>query len=133
MTNEIYNRLFSLAKDVEKRSYVPFSGKPSGVAILAKNGQIFTGCMIEVSNFTSSICAGKVALAKAMSEGVTEFEAVVITGSNVDVNYLCGDCRQAYAEFGLDISVMSEQDPENNKRIKELLPLSFRLNRLSNS
>ena len=47
---------------------------------------------------------------------------VAITGDNVDINYLCGDCRQAYAEFGTDLVVISELYPEDYKVLSELLP-----------
>ena len=103
-------------------SYSPFSNRSNGVALLCENGEIYTGCTIEISNLSSSVCAAKVALVKAVSDGVREFTAVAITGDNADINYLCGDCRQTYAEFGTDLIVISELYPEDRKVLRDLLP-----------
>lgn len=117
-----YTALISAAKQVECESYTPLTNRAGGVAILAKGGKIYTGCSLEVSNYASSICPGKAALAKAISDGAREFIAVAITGEHADLDYLCGDCRQAFAEFGGDLIVISEMDPEDHKILSDLLP-----------
>jgi cytidine deaminase len=122
MEESKYTRLLQAAKQVECESYSPLTQRTSGAALLDKGGNIYTGCTLEISNYASSVCAGKAALAKAISDGAREFVAVAITGSNVDIHYLCGDCRQAYAEFGTELIVISELAPEEPKRLCELLP-----------
>lgn|SRR5574342_926169 len=117
-----FSDLLSIAKQIECNSYSPLSNRSNGVALLCENGEIYTGCSMEISNIASSVCAAKIALVKAVSDGVRKFSAVAITGGNVDINYLCGDCRQAYAEFGTDLLVISELYPEDHKVLSELLP-----------
>jgi cytidine deaminase len=124
MSDDDFSNLLEVAKNIECNAYTPHSNRANGVALLAKNGEIFTGCSIEISNISSSVCAGKAALIKAISKGVREFSAVAITGDNVDINYLCGDCRQAYAEFGTDLFVISELYPGEVKLLSSLLPLA---------
>ena len=118
-----FSKLLEVAKNIECNAYTPLSNRSNGVALLAKNGEIFTGCTMEISNISSSVCAAKAALIKAVSSGVREFTAVAITGDNSDINYLCGDCRQAYAEFGTDLVVISELNPGDPKPLYALLPL----------
>ena len=124
MSDNEYSNLLEIAKSIECNAYTPQSNRANGVALLAKNGEIFTGCSIEISNISSSVCAGKAALIKAISKGVREFSAVAITGDNVDIHYLCGDCRQAFAEFGMDLVVISDLYPAEPKLLSALLPLS---------
>jgi cytidine deaminase len=123
MDDKVFAGLIQEAKQVECESYSPLTNRSSGVALLAKGGKIYTGCSIEVSNYASSICAGKAALAKAISDGARQFLAVAITGETVDLNYLCGDCREAFAEFGRDLVVISELAPKEHKLLSELLPV----------
>jgi cytidine deaminase len=122
MEKEIFKDLLRSAKEVACESYSRRTHRSSGAALLARNGNIYTGCELEISNFTSSICAGKSALAKAISDGVREFVAVAVCGNGADQHYLCGDCRQAYAEFSDDLIVISEKDPDRHIRLSDLLP-----------
>ena len=117
-----FSNMLSTAKKIEYNSYSPLSKRSNGVALLCENGEIYTGCTLEISNLSSSVCAAKVALVKAVSDGVREFTAVAITGDNADINYLCGDCRQTYAEFGTDLIVISELYPDDRKVLRDLLP-----------
>ena len=122
MSQEDFSYLLSTAKQIECNSYSPLSNRSNGVALLCENGDIYTGCTLEISHYSSSVCAAKVALVKAISDGVRKFSAVAITGDNADINYLCGDCRQTYAEFGTDLIVISELHPDDRKVLSDLLP-----------
>lgn len=122
MSPKDFSDLLSTAKQIECNAYSPLSHRSNGVALLCENGDIYTGCTLEISNYASSICAAKVALVKALSDGVRKFSAVAITGDNADINYLCGDCRQAYAEFGTGLIVISELYPDTHKVLSDLLP-----------
>ena len=122
MSQTDFSDLLATARQIECNSYAPLSNRSNGVALLGESGKIYTGCTLEISNFSSSVCAAKVALVKAISDGVRKFSAVAITGDNSDINYLCGDCRQSYAEFGNDLIVISELNPEDKKVLKDLLP-----------
>lgn len=117
-----FDSLMQAAREAACQSYTPLTNRQGGVALLATNGQIYTGCTLEVSNYASSICAGKAALAQAVSDGAREFSAVATAGDHVDRDYLCGDCRQAYAEFGTDLLVISDVAPGETRRLCDLLP-----------
>src|SRR5207247_811195 len=89
------------------------------------DGRIFTGCTIEITSFSSSVCAAKAAMIKAITKGARNFIAIAVTGNGVDVHYLCGDCRQFLAEFGLDTLVISEANTNRALALRELLPNAF--------
>ena len=86
------------ALKARKFSYSPYSRFQVGAALLAKDGQIFTGCNIESASYTPSNCAERTAFFKAVSQGVREFEAIAVVGGpkeakNLDYCTPCGVCR----------------------------------------
>lgn len=96
--------LIGIALKMREKAYCPYSGFAVGAALLAKNGEIFTGCNIESSTHTPTICAERTAIFKAVSEGVTEFEAIAIVGAPKEKEpdklcAPCGVCRQVMLEF----------------------------------
>ena len=99
--------LIQAALDVRMAAWSVYSGFLVGAALLTKSKKVYTGCNIEFSSFTPTVCAERVALLKAVSEGEKEFEAIVIVGgkSNEAKNNLltfvtpCGVCRQSLSEF----------------------------------
>lgn len=98
-----YVELLDRAVSASENSYSPYSSFRVGAALLAKNGQIFTGCNIENSSYSLTICAERTAFFKAVSEDVTEFEAIAIVGS-ADEDFTepccpCGACLQVMTEF----------------------------------
>lgn len=124
--------LAAAALEVRKRAYAPFSGHAVGAALLASDGRIFTGCNIENSAYSPTICAERAAFAKAISEGSREFEAIAVAGGFEEVpeGYCapCGVCRQVMAEFcGRDFTVMLVRTPEDRKEytLEEIFPLAF--------
>ena len=102
------NKLCALAIDARKMSYAPYSYYAVGAALLSKSGKVFTGCNIENSAFSPSVCAERTAFFKAISEGETEFERIAIAAGNVNSEKLnadvtpCGVCRQVMREFCKD-------------------------------
>ena len=126
--------LAAAALEVRKRAYAPFSGHAVGAALLAADGRIFTGCNIENSAYSPTICAERAAFAKAVSEGVREFRAIAVAGGFEEVpeGYCapCGVCRQVMAEFcGRDFAVMLVRTPDDRKEytLEEIFPLAFRI------
>ena len=73
--------LLQKAKEARKMAYAPYSGFTVGAALLTKEGKVFTGCNIESSVFSPSLCAERVALAKAISEGEKDFVSIAIVGA----------------------------------------------------
>ena len=114
-------------------SYTPYSHFKVGAALLAKNGQIYTGCNIENAAYTPTNCAERTAFFKAVSEGVREFEVICIVGGPegklADYTPPCGVCRQVMMEFCNPetfeiVAAISESDYQVYK-LKELLPEAF--------
>ncbi len=124
--------LLSLAVNAMEKSYSPYSNCKVGAALLCKNGKVFTGTNIENASFSPTVCAERVAVFKAVSEGETEFSKIaVVGGKDGKINGIfapCGVCRQVLREFCDDDFpiILGESENEFKKvTLKELLPLSF--------
>jgi cytidine deaminase len=111
---------------MREKAYAPYSRFTVGAALLGKSGRVYTGCNVENASYGLSVCAERVALYKAVSEGEREFEAIaVVTEKGVSP---CGACRQVLSEFGEGIRIIVA-DVYGNYRIftlKELLPSAFK-------
>ena len=116
------DELLILAKKALENSYCPYSKFAVGAAILCKDGTIYTGCNVENVNGTS-VCAERVAIFKAVSEGKLDFSEIAIVGSGDDSIVPCGFCLQTLSEFCDDIFIHT---PEETYRLRELLPLRFK-------
>ena len=103
MKKEMIEQLIDLAIKQLEFSYVPYSHFKVGAALLAKGGEIYTGCNIENAAYTPTNCAERTAFFKAVSEGVREFEAICVVGGKdgvlTDYASPCGVCRQVMMEF----------------------------------
>ncbi|MFO7888005.1 MAG: cytidine deaminase [Eubacteriales bacterium] len=123
----MYKEIIQKAIEAREKAYVPYSNFLVGAAVKTKEGKYFTGCNIESASFTPTICAERTALAKAVSEGYREFEAIAVVGSFEDYTYPCGVCRQFIVEFGKNIKIIVAKNSEEYKvyKISDLLPSSF--------
>ena len=114
-------------------SYTPYSGFKVGAALLAKNGQIYTGCNIENAAYTPTNCAERTAFFKAVSEGVREFDAICIVGGKDGIVTVyappCGVCRQVMMEFcdpeTFQIILAVNEEHYEIYTLKEMLPKGF--------
>lgn len=124
----INKKLFIKAEEAMKNAYAPYSDFKVGAAVLTKEGKVYTGCNIENSAYGDSICAERVAISKAVSEGYREIEAIAVAGSEGNA-FPCGSCRQFIFEFGGDIKVIVGTDSDHLEEytVDELLPHGFRL------
>jgi len=127
-----HQQLAEMAIDATKYSYAPYSAFHVGAALLAKSGQVYTGCNIESAAYPVTNCAERTALFKAVSEGERVFSAIAITASKKGVSpdycYPCGVCRQALSEFvddDFDVVVVKTATDYRVHRFVELLPFSF--------
>ncbi len=129
MQSEIYIKLMDKAKDVVKNSYAPYSKINVGAAILCDNEQMFTGVNIENSSYGLTMCAERVALFKAVSEGYKNFIAIAIYSPNFAEIIPCGACLQVLAEFNNDLDMIFEAEDGNIivKKLKSFLPENFRI------
>lgn len=124
--------LWKMAKRALQFSYSPYSNFPVGAALLTGSGKVFLGTNIENASYGLTICAERVAIFKAISEGEREFLKMAIVGKEGEGLFPCGSCRQVMAEFSLDLEIVL-YDPKKNEfnswKVKELLPLNFSLKR----
>ena len=125
--------LIQEAKAAMEKAYAPYSGYKVGAALLCADGAVYTGCNIENSAFSPTICAERTAFAKAVSEGRRAFTAIAICGGKDGVITgafpPCGVCRQVMAEFcKADFAVYLITEKGYEKRtLAQLLPESFGL------
>lgn len=120
--------LIDLAIETSKKAYVPYSHFPIGAVLVAKNGQIFTGVNIENVSFGLTNCGERTAIFKAVSEGVTDFEELIIYGETERPVSPCGACRQVMAEFfskDLKVTLVAKDKSTVVMTVRELLPYSF--------
>ena len=125
-------KLVELAFEAKEMSYSPYSKFKVGAALLAKNGEVFTGCNIESASYTPTNCAERTAFFKAVSEGTAEFEAIAVVGApegaKADLCQPCGVCRQVMAEFCRSDFRIIMSDEDYNLQVcslDELLPYRF--------
>ena len=126
LTNEERQALIDLANEARKLAYAPYSKYPVGAALRTKTGRIYTGVNIENAAYPHTMCAERVAIFKAVSEGEKEFEMIAVVTNNGGSP--CGGCRQVLAEFGLDTIVLiadGEGKLQKEMTVSELLPEAF--------
>ena len=126
MTREEKQSIIDLANEARRRAYVPYSNYPVGSALRTKSGRLYTGVNIENAAYPQTMCAERVAIFKAVSEGETEFEVISVVTNNGGSP--CGGCRQVMAEFGLDTVVLlanGKGELVKELTVKELLPEAF--------
>lgn len=119
--------LMSLAGSMLERAYCPYSHFPVGAALECADGTVFTGCNIENASYPVGICAERVALSKAISEGHRDFVRLAIAGRSEDFCVPCGMCRQFMQEFAPELELLCGNRAGEVKtfRLKELLPYGF--------
>jgi cytidine deaminase len=119
--------LVRIARRARVRAHAPFSGFKVGAALRTRKGEIVTGCNIENATYGLTLCAERVAVFKAVSEGLRRFDAMVVFVDSKDLAAPCGPCRQILWEFCGDIWVHMEtlRGARETVRMSELLPYPF--------
>ncbi len=98
--------LISAARSARENAHAPYSNFRVGAALRAKSGRIFTGCNVENSTYGLTLCAERVAVFKAISEGERGFDAVAVVTDTDSLTPPCGACRQILWEFCGDAEVV---------------------------
>jgi cytidine deaminase len=126
LTNDERQYLIDLANEARRRAHAPYSNYHVGAALRTRSGRVYTGCNVENAAYPHCMCAERVAIFKAVSEGEKEFEVIAVATANGGAP--CGGCRQVMAEFGLDTIVLIADGSGNLTKemtVRELLPMAF--------
>ena len=125
--NESETDLIEIAKGARLRSVAPFSKFMVGAAVRTKDGKIFTGCNVESASYGLTVCAERVAIWKALSEGERNFSDLVIVADTEQLTPPCGTCRQIIWEFAKHAKIVLANlgDQREEVNIKDLLPQAF--------
>jgi cytidine deaminase len=120
-------QLLNSARTGRRHAVAPYSHFQVGAALLADDGRVFTGCNVENATYGLTICAERVALVKAVSEGARAFTAIAVVADTMAATPPCGACRQLLWELGGDLQViMGNLVTELGRyQLSELLPLPF--------
>lgn len=119
-------QLVATALEARQWAYAPYSGYAVGAALLTASGKIYDGVNVENAAYPDGICAERVAVFKAVSEGEREFIAIAVVSQ--DGGFPCGSCRQVLSEFGLDTWVIvanTHGEILQEARVGDLLPRPF--------
>ena len=126
VTREDAKLLIDLAIEARRRAYAPYSRYQVGAALRTKSGRIFTGANVENAAYPTTMCAERVAIFSAVSQGEREFDVIAVVTSNGGSP--CGSCRQVMAEFGLDTVVLIADETGkvfDETTVNGLLPGAF--------
>ena len=125
--NESSEQLIETATAARVRSVAPFSNFKVGAALQTKAGKVFTGCNIESASYGLTVCAERVAIWKALSEGERDFTDLVIVADTETLTPPCGTCRQIIWEFAKHASIVlaNLRGQREEVHIIDLLPRAF--------
>lgn len=125
-------KLIAAARQARQKAYAPYSNYQVGAAVLAKSGKIYAGGNVENAAYPNGLCAERVAIFKAISEGERELVALAVVTSNLGSP--CGACRQVFSEFAQDEAIIILANARGNRQmkftLKEILPARFGANHL---
>jgi cytidine deaminase len=115
------------ATEAKTKALPTYSNFHVGAALLTDDDKIYTGCNIESSSYSLTICAERTAIFKAISEGERKFKAIAVAGDTEDFISPCGACRQIISDLCGDIDIIMVNSKSETKVMttSELLPLAF--------
>jgi cytidine deaminase len=122
-----FDRVVAAAREARERAIATYSGFRVGAALETADGTIVTGCNIENASYGLTICAERVAMFKALSEGHRTFVRIAVVADTDSPTSPCGACRQVLWEFGEDLEVILANLSEvtGRHRLRDLLPHAF--------
>jgi cytidine deaminase len=121
------DQLVEAALQARLNAFAPYSNYKVGAALLAGSGKVYTGCNVENATYGLSVCAERVALLKAISEGERRFTRIAVSSESEPPATPCGSCRQLLWEFAGDIEVIlvNPQGHRATHQLKTLFPEAF--------
>jgi cytidine deaminase len=122
-----FAKLIEAARGAREKAFAPFSGFKVGAAVETREGRVFTGCNVENASYGLTMCAERVAIFKAISEGEREFARICVIGDAETLTPPCGACRQIIWEFCGDAEIILANLAGDVKtfQMSELLPEAF--------
>lgn len=119
--------LIKKALQVREQAHAPFSGFKVGAALLSTEGDVYTGCNIENSTYGLTVCAERVAIFKAISEGKRWFKSMVVAADSQQLTPPCGACRQIIWEFcgNIEVTLVNLKGEKRKYKMLDLLPYPF--------
>jgi cytidine deaminase len=126
LSDEVRGQLIEAAQQARRWAYAPYSHYPVGAALLTSSGRVYDGVNVENAAYPTGMCAERVAVFKAVSEGELSFAAIVVVTANGGTP--CGACRQVLAEFGVETEVIIADANGRvvmESSVAELLPGAF--------
>jgi cytidine deaminase len=127
LSEESLQELIETAKTARLRSVAPFSSFLVGAALRTEDGKVFTGCNVESASYGLTVCAERVAIWKAVSEGERHFSELAIVADTETLTPPCGTCRQIIWEFAKNATIVLGNLSGETQivSIRELLPRAF--------
>jgi len=122
-----HDTLIAAAKQARENAHAPYSNFRVGAALRARSGRVYTGCNIENATYGLTVCAERVAIFKAISEGERGFDAIAVVAQTDRLTPPCGACRQIIWEFCGDAEVVlaNLKGQKEVHRMSELFPRPF--------
>ncbi len=120
-------KLIVAAQAARENAHAPYSNFRVGAALRAKSGRVYTGCNVENASYGLTVCAERVAILKAISEGERGFEAIAVVTDTDALTPPCGACRQLIWEFCGDVPIILSnlKGKVERERSSKLLPRPF--------
>lgn len=127
ITDQQRQQLIEAARQARDRAYAPYSDFQVGAAVLTAGGEIISGCNVESTSYGLTICAERIALGSALSQGFRDFQAIALWADGTAKTWPCGACRQWIAEhLPPDAPVIKGTDEGfKHQTVEELLPRPF--------
>jgi len=121
--------LASLAREVAKKAYAPYSNFRVGAALITDTGNVYTGCNIENASYPATVCAEDVAVVKAISEGEKKIDVIAVACIDAKSDtalFPCGISRQRLAEFDTEKVLVVSETGFTEYKFEEVLPFNFK-------
>lgn len=124
--------MIAAARGAREKAYAPYSGYKVGAAALGGSGKVYMGCNVENASYGLTICAERVAIQRAVSEGEREIRAIAIMAGEREIGRPCGACLQVIAEFApkgeqVTIATCAADGSYDVHALDEYLPMKFSL------
>ena len=122
-----YKSLAKKAVEAKSKALATYSNFHVGAALLTEDDKIYTGCNIESSSYSLTICAERTAIFKAISEGERKFKAIAVAGDTEGFISPCGACRQVISDLcgDIDVALVNSKNETKVMKTSELLPFAF--------